>query len=109
MDLASQVATNLVHYNLWHDVNIHSHDGVHVLSGIPPNRLDEHDSEDHIEWVVPQTMDLKEMTMDTIGRWFDVVAKISCRPKRVTLAAVNEDSTVVYYFVHDGVVKPRQN
>ena len=29
--------------------------------------------------------------------------------KRVLLAAVDDDSTVVYYIVHDGLVKPRQN
>jgi len=29
--------------------------------------------------------------------------------KRVLLATVDDDSTVVYYIVHDGIVKPRQN
>lgn len=29
--------------------------------------------------------------------------------KRILLATVDEDSTVVYYVVHDGIVKPRQN
>lgn len=29
--------------------------------------------------------------------------------KRLLLATVDDDSTVVYYVVHDGVVKPRQN
>lgn len=29
--------------------------------------------------------------------------------KRVLLASADTDSTVVYYIVHDGVVKPRQN
>jgi tRNA-splicing endonuclease subunit Sen15, fungi type len=29
--------------------------------------------------------------------------------KRIVLASVDSDSTVVYYIVHDGVVKPRQN
>ena len=29
--------------------------------------------------------------------------------KRLLLAAVDDDSTIVYYIVHDGVVKPRQN
>lgn len=30
-------------------------------------------------------------------------------PKRLLLATVDDDSTVVYYIVHDGMVKPRQN
>lgn len=29
--------------------------------------------------------------------------------KRVLLATLDDDSTVVYYIVHDGIVKPRQN
>lgn len=31
------------------------------------------------------------------------------QPKRLLLATVEDDSTVVYYIVHDGIVKPRQN
>lgn len=31
------------------------------------------------------------------------------RQKRVLMAVVNDDSTIVYYIVHDGIVKPRQN
>ncbi|KAK5701046.1 hypothetical protein LTR97_005565 [Elasticomyces elasticus] len=31
------------------------------------------------------------------------------QPKRVLLATLDDDSTVVYYIVHDGIVKPRQN
>ena len=29
--------------------------------------------------------------------------------KRLLLATVSDDSTIVYYIVHDGIVKPRQN
>lgn len=31
------------------------------------------------------------------------------RRKRVLMAVVHDDSTVVYYMMHDGIVKPRQN
>jgi len=31
------------------------------------------------------------------------------RQKRVLLAILHDDSTVVYYIMHDGIVKPRQN
>ncbi|KAF2860054.1 hypothetical protein K470DRAFT_217689 [Piedraia hortae CBS 480.64] len=30
-------------------------------------------------------------------------------PKRLLLATVEDDGTIVYYVVHDGLVKPRQN
>jgi len=31
------------------------------------------------------------------------------RQKRLLLATLHDDSTVVYYLIHDGIVKPRQN
>ena len=31
------------------------------------------------------------------------------KPKRLLLATLDDDSTIVFYIVHDGVVKPRQN
>lgn len=31
------------------------------------------------------------------------------RQKRILLATIHDDSTVVYYIMHDGIVKPRQN
>lgn len=33
----------------------------------------------------------------------------SKRGKRVLLATIHDDSTVVYYMMHDGIIKPRQN
>lgn len=38
--------------------------------------------------------------------WSDWREKL---PKRLLLATLDDDSTVVYYIVHDGIVKPRQN
>lgn len=31
------------------------------------------------------------------------------RQKRILLATLHDDSTVVFYIMHDGIVKPRQN
>ncbi|KAK5108723.1 hypothetical protein LTR62_007870 [Meristemomyces frigidus] len=31
------------------------------------------------------------------------------QPKRMLLASADDDSTIVYYIIHDGLVKPRQN
>jgi len=31
------------------------------------------------------------------------------RQKRLLLATLHDDSTVTYYIMHDGIVKPRQN
>ena len=45
------------------------------------------------------------------GEGIDVTAKkkIWPRTKRAILAIIADDSTVVYYIVHEGLVKPRQN
>lgn len=42
--------------------------------------------------------------------YHETTTKINWRhTKRVILATVDDDSTIVYYIVHDGIVKPRQN
>ena len=45
------------------------------------------------------------------GNWKEGEGKDGKRwgGKRVLLATLGDDSTVVYYIMHDGIVKPRQN
>lgn len=117
MGIAGQVTTNLVHYNHWTDVHIHTSDKTNpadplkfaVLSGLPPTKLNQLDQENQREWVIARLMadrtsDIKEMEL-----YFQAIEALDSRPKRVTLALVNDDATVTHYFVHDGVTKPRQN
>lgn len=109
MDLAAQVETNLVHYTLWTNVQVFRNNGLAILRGLPPSKLADLDPENLQEWVVPKAMHEAMCSMEEISLWFNRVAEIDLRPKRITLAIVNDDGTVVYYFVHDGVTKPRQN
>ncbi|KAF2243402.1 hypothetical protein BU26DRAFT_509921 [Trematosphaeria pertusa] len=77
------------------------------------------------EWVLPTRLSEK-WTLHRLADVFNGISKIppehassgaeeerAVNPwrtkKRVVLATVDTDSTVVYYIVHDGVVKPRQN
>ncbi|KAF2463584.1 uncharacterized protein BDR25DRAFT_245110 [Lindgomyces ingoldianus] len=46
---------------------------------------------------------------ETLSKEKDRLANPWRTTKRLVLATVDSDSTVVYYIVHDGVVKPRQN
>ena len=46
---------------------------------------------------------------DVGGQIQDEVKEKRRGGKRVLLATLGDDSTVVYYIVHDGIVKPRQN
>lgn len=55
----------------------------------------------------------------SLGKWaevFDALPEVGegeTAPgggnKRLTMGVVSDDSTVVYYVVHDGIVKPKQN
>lgn len=109
MTVADVVATNLTHYNLWNKVEKTACDNVEFLCGVPPKKLADQDEADQLEWVVPKRMEDRSCTMAEVDSWFAAVERLAQRPKRVSLALVNDDGTVVYYFVHDGVVKPRQN
>jgi tRNA-splicing endonuclease subunit Sen15, fungi type len=79
------------------------------------------------EWVLPTRLDEK-WTLKRLAEVFDnltavppedsetVQSKHSMmshdkwrQTKRVVLATVDPDSTIVYYILHDGIVKPRQN
>lgn len=108
--LIDQVITNLVHYNSWTEVQAHVLESSTILSGVPPSKLDLSDEDNAREWIIPSSIALKpELSLEEIEGWFEAIRKLNERPKRVTIAMVNDDGTVVYYFIHDGVVKPRQN
>lgn len=117
MGIADQVRTNLIHYNQWTDVETHVAaetspiDGSSfcLLSGYPPAKLDQFDIVHQKEWVVGRLMAIRRSNMDELELFFEAVHRLEARPKRITLALVNDDGTVTYYFVHDGVIKPRQN
>ncbi len=51
----------------------------------------------------------EEPPEDDRGQMWEEVKGKRRGGKRVLLATLGDDSTVVYYIVHDGIVKPRQN
>lgn len=75
------------------------------------------------EWVLPTRLN-EQWTLRRFAQVFDDISMLPPKTstiaqdlpanpwrttKRVVLATVDTDSAVVYYIVHDGVVKPRQN
>lgn len=86
------------------------------------------------EWVLP-THIREKWSLKKMGGAFDSISNVPPEPiagdedlvanglhddgstpvdkwrqtKRLLLATLDDDSTVVYYIVHDGIVKPRQN
>ena len=110
-----------------------------LVSGIPPHPvyvhpdrqielikagIEEKDTPSRREWVLPTHL-REKWTLRSFGEVFDRIDKTppsrqeqngargvesdEKELKRVLLATVDDDSTVTYYIVHDGVVKPRQN
>jgi tRNA-splicing endonuclease subunit Sen15, fungi type len=62
---------------------------------------------DSIDAIPPDTP-VSELDVDESDRsWKEWRGKK--RGKRILLATVQDDSTVVYYLMHEGIVKPRQN
>ncbi|KUI64098.1 putative tRNA-splicing endonuclease subunit tsp-1 [Cytospora mali] len=85
--------------------------------------------EPEYEWVLPVHLS-ETLTLSNFAAVFDSIEAVppggkaqeteddgaewkkwrgSKRVKRVLLATIHDDSTVVYYMMHDGIVKPRQN
>lgn len=64
------------------------------IDALPPDALSEDDT-------------AAEAGDDAAARWKQW--RGSKRQKRIVLAVVQDDSTVSYYVMHDGIVKPRQN
>lgn len=110
MTLSQQVQTNLVHGNMWTEVRTHETASGVLVSGLPPTPLDSRDAPGSREWVVPRSyLEEPQLSVAEINSWFVELAKLGTRPLRVTIAIVNDDGTIVYYFIYDGVVKPPQN
>jgi tRNA-splicing endonuclease subunit Sen15 len=110
-------------------VYVHPDEQVEILRA-------EHDSglsiEQHpeLEWILP-THITEKWSLSRFTALFDALSTVppreelhqgapdqsavgrkwrgEARQKRLLLAALHDDSTVVYYIMHDGIVKPRQN
>ncbi|EGV60282.1 hypothetical protein CANTEDRAFT_110382 [Yamadazyma tenuis ATCC 10573] len=117
--LGHRVKQNLEYHNLWSDVQtfvIGSGPSiVDILYAAPPNNPSTTNPTDleldgGKQWIIPQAVDSqKNLSVKQINTWFVEIGKISGqRPKSILIALVNDDSTVVYYKIHDGVATPKQ-
>ena len=111
-----------------HRIYVHPDDQVEELK----RGIKEEDAEVEREWVLPTQLREKwnlrrfAEVFDAVGEevpkshgaehgWEEMDLTIGERAgkrrggKRLLLATLGEDSTVVYYVMHDGIVKPRQN
>ncbi|KAI2639614.1 tRNA-splicing endonuclease subunit Sen15 [Hypomontagnella submonticulosa] len=136
--LATSVLDNLRYQHEWTELQILTHSPVDnsplprpMISGLPPRRLYLHPDDQiemlkshtnpeqpipetppEVEWVLPAHL-AEKWTLRAFADVFDSMPPQTStapdRVKRILLATIHDDSTVVYYFMHDGIVKPRQN
>lgn len=129
-ELAAIVQHNLTHHHLWtqlslETVNLSDNQTYTLCTGVPPEQLHPDDEVENpqklpSEWVLP----VNTLQQWSIREWAEVFSGIDeklhtdarnddSKPvqnvKRVVMAAVTNDGTVVYYFVNRGITKPRKN
>ncbi|KAI1109723.1 tRNA-splicing endonuclease subunit Sen15 [Nemania sp. NC0429] len=135
--LADTVLDNLKYQHDWTELQLLTHSPATseplmrpMVAGLPPRRLYVHPDDQiemvksiavpdskildtpEVEWVLPTHISEK-WTLKLFAAVFDSLpAHLSARPgrpKKIVLATIHDDSTIVYYLLHDGIVKPRQN
>lgn len=99
-----------------------------LIRGLPPHRLYMHpddqiaalaheqatgerarpDSSPEPEWVLA-VHPAEKWSLASLAAVFDSIHEAGPRGKRIVLATLHNDSTIVYYLIHEGMVKPRQN
>jgi tRNA-splicing endonuclease subunit Sen15, fungi type len=114
---AQQVADNLSFQHNWKNIEIFQIPGynsnypIYLCIGVPSEKL--HPDDKTIEREIVLVTKLKGKF--TISLWthvFDELKKhfgLEEPPRRVTMAMVTDDSTIVYYFVNKGLIKPKKN
>ncbi|RWA11108.1 hypothetical protein EKO27_g4006 [Xylaria grammica] len=135
--LADTVLDNLKYQHDWTELQVLTHSPSNsqpltrpMISGLPPQRLYVHPDDQiamvkssaapngkifdipEVEWVLPTHVSEK-WTLKAFAAIFDSLpgqpSPHPKRPKRIVLATIHADSTIVYYLLHDGIIKPRQN
>ncbi|KAI2630459.1 tRNA-splicing endonuclease subunit Sen15 [Xylaria nigripes] len=136
-NLADRVLDNLKYQHDWTELQTLTRSPTNsapfvrpLIAGLPPRRLYMHpddqialvksnsvpDSEvfdtPEVELVLPTHISEKWTIKAFAGVFDSLPVQASShpeRPKRIVLAIIHDDSTIVYYLMHDGIVKPRQN
>lgn len=122
------VLHNLEDQHDWKFLQLHSVSGVDrpLIRGLPPRLLYLHPDDQVAALTRERAGGVKEqydpkrewvLAVHVAESWsfakfaavFDAIPQTEVRGKRFVLATLHNDSTVVYYLLHEGMVKPRQN
>ncbi|KAF4944227.1 hypothetical protein FGADI_12828 [Fusarium gaditjirri] len=126
-NVTSTVVYNLQYQHDWVSLKVHETTAQRpLIRGLPPKRLYTHpddqiaaleregatgeplDQTPELEWVLAVHPEEK-WCIKRFSEIFDSIERNGPREKRLVLAIVHNDSTVVYYLMHEGMAKPRQN
>jgi tRNA-splicing endonuclease subunit Sen15, fungi type len=126
-NVTSTVVYNLQYQHDWVSLKVHETTTQRpLIRGLPPKRLYTHpddqiaalereratgeplDQTPELEWVLAVHPEEK-WSIKRFSEIFDSIEHNGPREKRLVLATVHNDSTVVYYLMQEGMVKPRQN
>ncbi|CAI1632200.1 hypothetical protein SEUBUCD646_0M01980 [Saccharomyces eubayanus] len=125
-DIISLVKNNLLYFQMWTEVELlqdvlpWKENTLSLLKGRPPHKLS-NDTEDTVgdhgmspvqqtEFILPINMSqYKEnfLTLECLSQVFTQLC--DSVTERILLAIINDDGTIVYYFVYKGVRKPKRN
>lgn len=114
--IESLVKDNLSYFQYWTDVQLEDKilpwkgTDLRLVSGIPPNKLSNDDPEIQKEYILPVNMTQHKEEFITL-ECLDLVFEKLCDKdtKRIILGIVNSDGTIVYYFIYNGIHKPKKN
>ncbi|KAF4341481.1 tRNA-splicing endonuclease subunit sen-15 [Fusarium beomiforme] len=126
-NVTASVLYNLEYQHDWASLKVHETPIQRpLIKGLPPKRLYTHPDDQiaalereratgetlertpELEWVLAVHPEEK-WSVKRFSEIFDSIKHDGPREKRLVLATVHNDSTVVYYLMHEGMVKPRQN
>lgn len=104
MDVAALVKTNLEHYHLWNEVEVrHLRSGSSLLYAL----VGKANGSETLQWVFPVDS-AGTLQPSQFASWFAAIELlVLVRPQKVVVAIVGDDSTVVYYNIHDGIAAPQ--
>lgn len=110
---ADVVLNNLNHQQLWTKLSKVELStlpaSVFLLSGTPFEKLHPDDPDDTPkEWVLPCATE-DTISVSRLASIFEGIKNLGETVNRLVMAMVTNDSTVVYYIVNEGLVKPRRN
>ncbi|ANZ73603.1 BA75_01402T0 [Komagataella pastoris] len=103
MSLLDVVQTNLEQFHFWTHVKVLDD---FVIQGYPQESLTKNTSQDALEFVYPAHISQKLSLSDIDGIFKKLDELLGVRPKRIVMGIVTDDGSVVYYFAHEGLIKP---